>query len=830
MKEKLFKKGIKRRLFSVVLALAMVISLLPMNSMKVYAADEPILADTITGTPGAASGKIFSGEVYRLKAEWTTAEGCWSLSGTKQERIYIYRGDAQKISKVVFHLAQTRTAPSFYASSGTVTFSGDDIIVSDIDTNDTFVFYSNSEYYIDFASSVDIYVNPHTCSASEVTESNKKAEQAATCTADGWSAYWICSCGKVYAPEDFSKSYDNENAWKTGDGKKAALGHDWEYTADGATITASCNRKATCGQADVSLTLTTTSPNYSGSAYDGLSFGDGEKDTWDAEVGAPTIKYVGSGNTTYTESEIAPTKPGTYIVKVYPASEDANPVHVITKDFEITRVTPAPGVDKIIDIDDINWTYKFYKNGRYKRTGDDEKGTITNVKFYNISGTTIAINLGYGISGSFGNITNAEYSELLSIDKIKEFIGDTSNYVGVQVNYYESSHSLQFSIILHDHNWNYSADGNKIEAYCANDDCLSGTSETDKIALTLNAESQTVSQKEAYTGASLENLEAFMGATELDEEPIIKYYKVDAKGATTGGSEVEAAKVRATVGNYYASVTVGDVTAVKAFEIKNDTATSYDTIVTKEFDTGKSKKGITIGKAGDESSANLNGIITINAKIKVTMLDEEWTPTGYVLSRVTPDNLAATKWISVSGNKVEQKNLKKLAAVKYNAKKKQTLIGLKQNKKVEGAVYAIRLEDGKGNTIYMNIECIELAKDIKKSALSVSANETVPTADAMLAMADGDTAKTIALTMLGSKTQSEFNSNAVTWVIGSGKNASTLKKGEVKPAADKSGKAIAYLTVADDGTVKVVSGSVKGKVKLTGVVNRKAYKTTVTVK
>ena len=439
----------------------------------------------------------------------------------------------------------------------------------------------------------------------------------------------------------------------------------------------------------------------------------------------------------------------------------------------------------------------------------------------------------------------SDIEELIFVESDNKWTYDGIDYISVDFenNQVKNVHYLVYGDLVfsrelsptHTHDWQFSANGNKIEVYCANDDCPSGTSESNKIVLTLKADSQTVSKTEAYTGASLENLEAFMEATELEGVPEITYYKVDAAGATTGGSEVEASKLRATVGNYYASVTIADesdneYTAVKAFEIKNDTATKYDTIVTKEFDTGKSKKGITIGKAGDEAGADLNGIVTVNAKLKVTMLDKEWTPTGYVLSRVTPDNLAATKWVSVSDNKVEQKNLKKLAAVKYNKKKNQTLINLKQNKKIEGGVYAIRLEDGKGNTICINIECIELAKDIKKSALKINTVETAPSAEEMLATKDGDTAKTIALTMLGSSKQSEFNSNAVTWVIGSGKNASTLKKGELKAVADKSGKAIAYLTVADNGTVKVVSGAVKGKVKLTGVVNRKAYKTTVTVK
>lgn len=327
-------KKLIRKVFGIVLLLVMFMVYMPVSSTTIYA-DEPILVDTITATPGASSGKVFNGAVYKLKAEWTTADGSWSLSGTKRERIYIYRNDAQKISKVVFHLAQTRTAPSFYASSGLVTFSGDDIIVSNIDTTDTFVFYSNSEYYIDFASSVDIYVNPHTCSETEVTEENKIAEQASTCTANGWSAYWICSCGKVYAPNDFTKSYESENAWKTGDGKIAALGHDWEYVADGATITASCSRKATCGKADVSLTLSASNADHSG--IENLSAFNTATKLGITESDVEIYKVETAGATSGGEKITGvPTKQGNYYasltvggqvaVKAFELSEDIEPL------------------------------------------------------------------------------------------------------------------------------------------------------------------------------------------------------------------------------------------------------------------------------------------------------------------------------------------------------------------------------------------------------------------------------------------------------------------------------------------------------------------------
>lgn len=278
--------------------------------------------------------------------------------------------------------------------------------------------------------------------------------------------------------------------------------------------------------------------------------------------------------------------------------------------------------------------------------------------------------------------------------------------------------------------------------------------------------------------------------------------------------------------NYKSGVATVDFTIAEPSG--NVLATSYDTIVTKEYSVGKkNKKEITIGYSNDETVSPLNGVITVNAKLKVNMLDSKWVPTGYVLSRVTPENLASTQWISIENDKKAMKEFRKLAEVKFN--KNQTFINTKQNKNVAGGVYAIRLTDGNGNTIYMNIECIELNKKLKKIPLTVTTLDGVPTATEMLEAAEGNNAKTVSFTMMGLETRSEFNSNAVVWTVGSGKTAITLKKGEVTAYKDKKGDAIAYLTLANDGSAKVLSGTVKGNVKLTGTVNMKKYKTSIKV-
>ena len=54
----------------------------------------------------------------------------------------------------------------------------------------------------------------------------KQDGQAATCTVDGWEAYYKCSCDKLYENADCTKEITDLDAWKTGAGKIAA-GHTY---------------------------------------------------------------------------------------------------------------------------------------------------------------------------------------------------------------------------------------------------------------------------------------------------------------------------------------------------------------------------------------------------------------------------------------------------------------------------------------------------------------------------------------------------------------------------------------------------------------------------
>lgn len=112
--------------------------------------------------------------------------------------------------------------------------------------------------------------------------------------------------------------------------------------------------------------------------------------------------------------------------------------------------------------------------------------------------------------------------------------------------------------VAHIHNWHYTSTENTIEAYCSTSGCPSGTNSTNKVALT-------IIDAAAPDYFDFENLENFNNATGgIVQKSDVKFFKVTTEGATTGGSEVTTPTE---AGFYYASLTVGGVTAVKAFTI-----------------------------------------------------------------------------------------------------------------------------------------------------------------------------------------------------------------------------------------------------------------------
>lgn len=129
--------------------------------------------------------------------------------------------------------------------------------------------------------------------------------------------------------------------------------HNWTYSENGATLTATCDGSCGSTSHDVTLTLSATSPNYSGSPYTGASLSD--TTAWeDAGLTVPTINYAGRNGTEYTTLETAPTDVGTYTasVTVYESASaggegggisTGNTAKTASADFTIDKASAAVG-------------------------------------------------------------------------------------------------------------------------------------------------------------------------------------------------------------------------------------------------------------------------------------------------------------------------------------------------------------------------------------------------------------------------------------------------------------------------------------------------------
>lgn len=138
---------------------------------------------------------------------------------------------------------------------------------------------------------------------------------------------------------------------------------------------------------------------------------------------------------------------------------------------------------------------------------------------------------------------------------------------------------------VHTHQWQYSAAGNKLEAYCTAEGCSSGTNENHKLSLTLNAEDKIYSGK-AYEASVDDGLTNVTGAKKT-----ITYYLADGTTKTNSDNSGAASEGAAPVniGSYVAEVTVSDgnqtVSATKAFEITK--AEQAATVSMSGYDYGK---------------------------------------------------------------------------------------------------------------------------------------------------------------------------------------------------------------------------------------------------
>ena len=185
-------------------------------------------------------------------------------------------------------------------------------------------------------------VDCNTCGYNRILCSHSLATkidgQAAACTSPGWKEYYQCAtCNKFFKEQTCTTLIADIGVWQSGEGAISALGHDWTYSADGATLTASCSRKTTCHVDDKTLTLTANTVEHNGSTYDGASIPDASAWTT-AELTTPTIKYEGTDGTNYSSSETAPTVAGRYKATITVGGATAAAPFAITGDPHTLKV------------------------------------------------------------------------------------------------------------------------------------------------------------------------------------------------------------------------------------------------------------------------------------------------------------------------------------------------------------------------------------------------------------------------------------------------------------------------------------------------------------
>ncbi|MDO5151275.1 MAG: hypothetical protein Q4D76_18085, partial [Oscillospiraceae bacterium] len=335
------------------------------------------------------------------------------------------------------------------------------------------------------------------------------------------------------------------------------------YSASGDTLTATCE-SGDCYLASnkVSIKLSATSYVYSGKpatvCTDGTDPGATIKynfyDWMYANAGDVIVKYVGRGNTRYSESSTPPTKIGTYTVKLYPASEESTPTNIASADFEIKRKSVPSGCNKVVDFGTRDWEYTIYKFGKYtSNVNGDAKGNFTDFRFYNITGSTVT----YSVAG-FASTSDAEYSGSLSSSTITTLLSGlkVTDGVGIKCAYSAATHVVTMTPITHSHTLDYTVSGGTITAKTTchtNEHCEYRSKGEKTFTLTLEAKSLISYGSETYS-ATLSNKAEWTSAG----IPVstIQYFKATSEGGTEGTEEVTNLK-GLPQGNYYAQVTVG---------------------------------------------------------------------------------------------------------------------------------------------------------------------------------------------------------------------------------------------------------------------------------
>ena len=135
--------------------------------------------------------------------------------------------------------------------------------------------------------------------------------------------------------------------------------HDWKYSVSGKKLEAYCAAEGCASETSETekktFTIAAADSTYSGHAYDGLNSIVAEISDFTGQT--PSVIYTGRGNTSYAESETAPTNAGTYTAKVSIGDK------TISTDFTINK-----------RVAEITWS----KNPTYNGNEQTVTATVSN--------------------------------------------------------------------------------------------------------------------------------------------------------------------------------------------------------------------------------------------------------------------------------------------------------------------------------------------------------------------------------------------------------------------------------------------------------------------
>lgn len=300
-----------KRILSVVLAVVMVITLMPLNGMTVQAADGSVTLTYDNRTDGgfsATGSSVYEGwqsESFKLNDSMTISSNNGSVITKVELKVSRY-GSRFKSSQVA---GSPGTNEWEFGKPYTLHVTG-------INNTSLTITNSNSDAS-GWVSFEEIKIYYHNCSVG-----SKISGQAATCTSDGWNDYYKCSfCGKIYESTTISNPYANLASWKSSEkGKKSKLGHEFVYSVNDNKIEAYCTHAAGggCGYKEankIALTLTADDRDYSGSPYQGADVVDEITPVvGGASVTKDSIRYYKRDEGTALGS--APADAGQYTAKV----------------------------------------------------------------------------------------------------------------------------------------------------------------------------------------------------------------------------------------------------------------------------------------------------------------------------------------------------------------------------------------------------------------------------------------------------------------------------------------------------------------------------------